>query len=206
MKRILVALFAIAAFALGISGANAGTVIGPILPYFGIAQSPFNGLPFSYFFLETFESGSLTVPGVTISPSTTIGTGPLFDSVEGPGDLGHSLFSGSGAAGLGLPSRQLRSRHRLRRRSPERPGTENRISQPCHSRSPTLRATDAGNGGCTAAKGRQAALRAPPAGRVVDACLAHRRGSGAAGPRSGAAAPGRATGRRRDTRRPSGPR
>ena len=100
MKRILVALFAIAAFALGISGANAGTVIGPILPYFGIAQSPFNGLPFSYFFLETFESGSLTVPGVTISPSTTIGTGPLFDSVEGPGDLGHSLFSGSGAAGI----------------------------------------------------------------------------------------------------------
>jgi hypothetical protein len=99
MKRILVALFATAAFALGISGAHAGTVIGPILPYFGIAQSPFNGLPFSYFYLETFEGGSLTVPGVTASAGA-VGTGPLYDSVEGPGDLGHSLFSGIGAAGI----------------------------------------------------------------------------------------------------------
>jgi PEP-CTERM motif len=101
MKPTLVAgLLATAAFALGIaSGAHAGTVIGPILPYYGIAQSPFNGLPFSYFHLETFEEGSLTVPGV-IASAGTVGTGPLYDSVEGPGPLGHSLFSGSGAAGI----------------------------------------------------------------------------------------------------------
>jgi hypothetical protein len=101
MKPALVAgLLATAVFALGIaSGAHAGTVIGPILPYYGIAQSPFNSLPFSYFHLETFEEGSLTVPGV-IASAGTVGTGPLYDSVEGPGSLGHSLFSGSGAAGI----------------------------------------------------------------------------------------------------------
>jgi hypothetical protein len=74
-------------------------MIGPILPYYGLAQSPFNGLPFSYFHLETFEEGALTAPGVAASAGA-VGTGPLYDSVEGPGPLGHDLFSGNGAAGI----------------------------------------------------------------------------------------------------------
>jgi hypothetical protein len=82
------------------SGAQASTMIGPILPYFGLAQSPFNGLPFSYFHLDTFESGALTAPGVTPSAGGVIGPGGAVDSVEGPGPLGHSWFSGSGAAGV----------------------------------------------------------------------------------------------------------
>ncbi|MEO9191244.1 MAG: PEP-CTERM sorting domain-containing protein [Acetobacteraceae bacterium] len=81
------------------SAAHAGAVIGPILPYFGLAQSPFNGLSFSYFHLETFEEGALTAPGVTASAGA-VGTGPLYDSVEGPGPLGHDLFSANGAAGI----------------------------------------------------------------------------------------------------------
>ena len=80
--------------------ALASSVIGPILPYFGLAQSPFNGLPFTYFYLETFEEGSLTVPGVTASAGFVIGPGGAVDSVEGPGPLGHSFFSGNGAAGI----------------------------------------------------------------------------------------------------------
>ncbi len=81
------------------SGAQAG-MIGPILPYFGIADSPFNGLPFTYFHLDTFESGSVTAPGVVAVGGTVVGPGSEVDSVEGPGALGHSYFSGSGAAGV----------------------------------------------------------------------------------------------------------
>ena len=81
------------------SAAQAG-VIGPILPYFGLSDSPFNGLPFSYFHLETFEEGALTAPGVTASTGIVVGPGSLVDSVEGSGSGGHSFFSGSGAAGI----------------------------------------------------------------------------------------------------------
>jgi hypothetical protein len=96
---------AAAALAMGVtltcyaSVAQAG-MIGPILPYFGLSQSPFNGLPFSYFHLETFEEGSLTAPGVKASAGSVVGPGAEVDSVEGPGSLGHSFFSGSGAAGI----------------------------------------------------------------------------------------------------------
>ena len=80
--------------------ARASTMIGPILPYFGPLQSPFNPASFGTFYYETFESGALTVPGVTPSAGVVIGPGALVDSVEGPGDLGHSFYSGSGAAGI----------------------------------------------------------------------------------------------------------
>jgi len=86
-------------FILGGPSAQAG-VIGPILPYFGLAQSPFNGLAFSYFFLETFEEpGAPTVPGVTASGGAVIGPGFEVDSVEGVSN-GHSYFSNSGANGV----------------------------------------------------------------------------------------------------------
>ena len=81
------------------SAAQAG-MIGPIIPYYGIAQSPFNGLPFTYFHLETFEeAGAPTAPGVTASAGVVY-TGALGDSVEGPGPLGHSFFSGCGSCGI----------------------------------------------------------------------------------------------------------
>jgi len=90
-----------AAMALGVAGAaNAGTLIGPIVNYLGFADSPFNGLPFSYFNLDTFEGGAGLSPGVTASAGAPDGPGPLVDSVEGPGDLGTSFFSGNGAAGI----------------------------------------------------------------------------------------------------------
>lgn len=84
-----------------LSGHVQAGLIGPVKPYFGLAQSPFNGLPFSYFHLDTFESGALSAPGVSLSAgAVVIGPGGTIDSVEGPGPLGHSLFSGSGAAGI----------------------------------------------------------------------------------------------------------
>jgi hypothetical protein len=72
----------------------------PYPSYFGLSQSPFNGLPFTYFHLETFEEGSLTAPGVKASTGSVIAPGAEVDSVEGPGSLGHSFFAGSGAAGI----------------------------------------------------------------------------------------------------------
>jgi PEP-CTERM motif-containing protein len=81
-------------------GAHADGVIGPILPYFGLAQSPFNGLPFSYFHLETFEEPlAPTVPGVTLAGGVVIGSTGLTDSVEGI-DNGHDYFSGCGICGV----------------------------------------------------------------------------------------------------------
>jgi hypothetical protein len=97
MKKHLAAGLALAALLGTASTAFAG-VIGPILPYYGIAQSPFNGVSYSYFHLDTFESGSMTAPGVTASAGI-VGTGPLYDSVEGPGPAGHSLFA-NGPTGI----------------------------------------------------------------------------------------------------------
>jgi len=75
-------------------------LIGPILPYFGLAQSPFNGLPFSYFHLETFEEpGAPTAPGMTASGGAVIGPGFQVDSVEGVNN-GRSYFSNFGADGV----------------------------------------------------------------------------------------------------------
>ena len=75
-------------------------MIGPILPYFGLLQSPFNGLAFSYFYLETYEeAGAPTVPGITESGGNVIGPGPFVDSVERLAN-GHDYFSDCGACGV----------------------------------------------------------------------------------------------------------
>ena len=93
------ALSVIALLTLCAPGAHADGVIGPILPYFSLADSPFNGLPFSYFHLETYEEpGAPTVPGVTLSAGI-VDTGSLVDSVEF-GNAGHDIFSGCGSCGI----------------------------------------------------------------------------------------------------------
>jgi hypothetical protein len=83
--------------------------LGPT-PYLSRADSPFateiaNGTAY----LETFECGTLTVPGVTLSTGTIIPPGfeGFIDSVDaddgaidGSGLGGHSLFSGNGATGI----------------------------------------------------------------------------------------------------------
>jgi hypothetical protein len=103
--------------------AGAATLYGPS-PYLcfdtatapagcGGADSPFKSLPFSYFFLETFEDHLLNVPGVTFSgvPGTGVTSvvfGPsIHDSVDaddgvidGSGLLGDSFFSPSGSTGI----------------------------------------------------------------------------------------------------------
>ncbi len=89
-----------AAMALGLAGAAHAAMIGPNVNYLGFADSPFNGLSFSYFNLDTFEGGAGLSPGVIASAGAPYGPGPAGDSVEGPGDLGTSWFSGSGAAGI----------------------------------------------------------------------------------------------------------
>jgi hypothetical protein len=77
--------------------------LGPT-PYLSFADSPLNGGAFTYFHLETFESGALVVPGVSVSSGAVVlGPSPLTDSVDaddgsidGSGTGGHTLFS-SGA-------------------------------------------------------------------------------------------------------------
>lgn len=88
----------LSAVLLCLSSAHAG-VIGPILPYFGPGQSPFNPASFGTFYYDNFEVSGLSL-GVTASAGGVIGPGPLVDSVEGPGDLGHSWYAGDGASGI----------------------------------------------------------------------------------------------------------
>src|SRR5438552_1171896 len=84
------------------------TFLGPT-PYLSRNDSPFlSSIIAGTTFLETFEGGSLATPGVTASAcSSVIGPGGLTDSVDaddgsidGSGTNGHSLFSGSGPAGI----------------------------------------------------------------------------------------------------------
>ena len=44
--------------------------LGPS-PYLSFADSPFNGQSFTYFHLENFESGTLSVPGVSMNVGAT---------------------------------------------------------------------------------------------------------------------------------------
>ena len=87
-----------AVLVLCLSSAHAG-VIGPILPYYGPSQSPFNPASFGAFYYDTFETSGLSA-GVTASAGAVDGPGALIDSVEGPGALGHSWYSGDGATGI----------------------------------------------------------------------------------------------------------
>lgn len=82
------------------STSSAATLLGPS-PYLSFADSPFSGQTFSYFYLETFESGTLQTPGVSFTPGALIlGPSSLTDSVDaddgaidGSGMRGHSLLS-----------------------------------------------------------------------------------------------------------------
>jgi hypothetical protein len=82
-----------------------GSVIGP-LEYQGFADSPFQGLAFDYFYLETFEDRLFNVPGVTaigsIPPiiATPENNFPgTVDSVE-YGSNGITLFGEWGPSGI----------------------------------------------------------------------------------------------------------
>lgn len=85
------------------------TFLGPT-PYLSKADSPFLAdLNAGHMYLEDFECGVLTVPGVALSTGTIIPPGfeGLIDSVDaddgvidGSGLGGHSLFSGDGATGI----------------------------------------------------------------------------------------------------------
>ena len=85
-------------------------LLGPT-PYTSIADSPFNGLVFSYFHLEDSEDHLFNSPGVTTSAgqvTSTIFPGHI-DSVDaddgvidGSGSSGDSYFSSPGSAGIGF--------------------------------------------------------------------------------------------------------
>lgn len=76
--------------------------LGPS-PYLSFADSPFVGLPFTWFHLEDFEDGALNVPGLTASIGVVFGPAPNSDSVDGDdgvidgfGTNARSWFSGNG--------------------------------------------------------------------------------------------------------------
>ena len=85
-------IVAIAAVAL--SQGAAAAYVGP-LPYLSNVDRPWIGTVFSDYRLESFESGSLSVPGVSADHGSAIGPGPLTDSV----DLDDGVLDGSGTAG-----------------------------------------------------------------------------------------------------------
>ncbi|MGE5170255.1 MAG: hypothetical protein ACM3JC_07775 [Rudaea sp.] len=103
LRALLVGLVTLATA----SVAAAQTFIGPS-PYLSQADSPFAAtITAGTTFLETFESGALTTPGVTPSTGSVVAPGGITDSVDGDdgaidgfGTAGHSFFSGNGAAGI----------------------------------------------------------------------------------------------------------
>src|SRR4051812_7550034 len=86
--------------------ALAQTFLGPTA-YLCQSDSPFAAsITAGTTYLENFETGALTTPGVTITGGTVIGPGGLTDSVDcddgatdGSGTNGHSVF-GSGPTGI----------------------------------------------------------------------------------------------------------
>ncbi len=88
---------------------RADTFFGPTA-YTSSANSPFNGVSFTYFFLENFEDGLLNTPGVIASNGFVIdknsGAGPV-DSVDaddgvidGSGLNGRTYFNNNGSQGV----------------------------------------------------------------------------------------------------------
>ena len=85
----------------------AQTFLGPT-PYLSTNDSPFlASINAGTTFLETFESGALTTPGVTPSAGGVVGPSSITDSVDaddgaidGSGTAGHSFFSSDGATGI----------------------------------------------------------------------------------------------------------
>jgi hypothetical protein len=102
MWHTRIGLLALVLFVSGAARADAGTVFGPIRPYEQFSDSPFATQTFNYFYLETFEEGALTAPGVNASAGFVIGPGFAVDSVEpfGSPNQGHSFFSGDGPTGI----------------------------------------------------------------------------------------------------------
>jgi hypothetical protein len=110
MNRIRFDVAAVSAAALllltTIDAAVAQTFIGPT-PYLSRNDSPFAASIISgNTYLETFESGALTTPGVTISGGSVIGPSGITDSVDaddgaidGSGTGGHTVF-GAGIPGI----------------------------------------------------------------------------------------------------------
>jgi hypothetical protein len=100
--RLLVAACGLAALTRGVAAQG----LGPT-PYLCASDSPFNGTSFTWFYRETFESGSMQVPGVLASAGDVLGPSSLTDSVDcddgtidGSGLLGHSFFYGAGSIGI----------------------------------------------------------------------------------------------------------
>lgn len=79
---------------ISIASTRAATFLGPS-PYLSFADSPFTGLSFSTFQLETFEDGALNTLGVSQSGGQIGLPGPFTDSV----DADDGLIDNSGAAG-----------------------------------------------------------------------------------------------------------
>lgn len=121
LKTLALSLVFLRLFMGGPSHAKGATLLGPSpylafdnsLPGAGTAISPFSGLSFSYFHLETFEDHLLNTPGVSITASlgsgvTSVVFGPsIHDSVDaddgvidGSGLNGDTFFSPSGLTGI----------------------------------------------------------------------------------------------------------
>lgn len=84
----------------------AAQLIGPT-PYLGAADSPFDGMRFSYFHIDDMEDGLLNTPGVMASVGAPYGPTGITDSVDeddgaidGSGTGGYSFFSSDGLGGI----------------------------------------------------------------------------------------------------------
>lgn len=106
MQRNTLTLALIATLTLGTTTAQA-QLLGPT-PYLQSSDSPFSGLSFSnYFHLLTFETGTISTPGVSFSTGSILSPAFNTDSVDaddgtidGNGTLGRSFFSSNGSAGI----------------------------------------------------------------------------------------------------------
>ena len=106
MQRNTLTLALIATLTLGTTAAQA-QLLGPT-PYLQSSNSPFSGLSFSnYFHLLTFETGTISTPGVSFSTGSILSPAFNTDSVDaddgtidGNGTLGRSFFSNNGSAGI----------------------------------------------------------------------------------------------------------
>ena len=104
-----VSLGAILLLSSGRALGGGGTFLGPF-PYLSKADSPFlRDVNAGQVYLEDFECGVLTVPGVTPSTGAVIPPGFLGligsvdaddGAIDGSGLNGHSFFSGDGATGI----------------------------------------------------------------------------------------------------------
>lgn len=89
-----------------VAGLAQAQLLGPSV-YAQASDSPFTGLSFTYFHLETLEDNLFNVPGVTKSTGNVLAPSGLTDSVDaddgkidGLGRDGHSIFSGAGSSGI----------------------------------------------------------------------------------------------------------